>query len=639
MAAHHLSGSGGEAVSTVRPGTREPSSPAVPAVRRLVVFVLLFVLVLIGASGVGGLLERLFTSGAGLAGNDVGSLARSLAFALVGGSLAAVLWWLVWRRQGEEAERSSVAWGLYVAGVYTVALITALTAVLGAASQLVGLLAHAASGAPGALGEGLEWRSSLAAGVVWAAVWAWHRWMWQHGGKGPLRLHTVPALAGSVFGLLIGAGGAVTALGSLLDAALRGLAGTHDVGTPWWVSVLQSLIWAGGGFLVWWWHWLRGEARRLSSSLANVAAAVFGVLGGCITAMAGAITAVFVLMRLALDRSEDMIRLVDPLGPGLAAASVGCLVWRYHSVLTAARSEKMRETGLLLASGVAVAAAASGVGVVVNAALGFAETTLAGTGTRTLLLGGISALVVGGGVWWRAWQPADRRGSASAANAVGTEGAVGAEGSDGADGTEGPGGLPSHAGAGRRIYLVAIFAISAVVALIALLVVGYQVFEFLLDPVRSGNLVGRIRAPLGLLTATALVASYHCSVWRRERVVLPAGAGSLQETGSLREAGGVQDAGPVRTGRRTIGQVVLGTGSDPVPLSRAIREASGAEVTVWLRSGLSAGPDPGQPDAGQADAGTLVAALEGVSAERVLVVVGPGDRIDVIPYRATPSHE
>jgi hypothetical protein len=605
-------------VSTDRPDTYGSSSRAVPTVRRLVVFVLLFVLVLIGASGVAGLFERLLVSGTALAGNDVGSLARSLAFGLVGGSIAAVLWWLVWRRQGEEAERSSVAWGLYVSAVYIVALITSVTAVLGAVSQLIGLLARPASGAAGAVAEGLEWRSSLATGVVWAAVWAWHRWMWQHGGKGPRRLDTVPALAGSVFGLLIGGGGAVTALGSLLDAALRGLAGAHDMGSPWWVSALQSLIWAGGGFLVWWWHWVFGEARRLSSPLANVAAAVFGMLGGCITAMAGAITAVFVLLRLILDRSEDIIRLVDPLGSALAAAAVGCLVWRYHSVLTATRSEQMRETGLLLASGVAVVAGASGVGVVVNAALGFAETTLAGTGTRTLLLGGISALAVGGAVWWRAWQPANRRTSA---------------GADSAEGAEGADGLPSRAAAGRRIYLVAIFAISAVVALIALLVVGYQAFEYLLDPVRSGNLVGRIRVPLGLLTATALVATYHYSVWRRERAVLQADARSLQETGSLQEAGRVQDAGPVLTARRTIGQVVLVTGSDHVPLSHAIREATGADVTVWLRSGLPAGPDPGQSDPRQPDAGMLMAALEGVSAERVLVVVGPGDRIDVIPVQ------
>jgi Domain of unknown function (DUF5671) len=582
-------------VSTVRQGTGRSSSPAVPAVRRLVVFGLLFVLVLIGASGVAGLLERLLTAGTALAGNDVGSLARSLAFGLVGGCMAAVLWWLVWRRQGEEAERSSIAWGLYVAGVYTVALVTAVTALLGAVSQLMGLLARAGSGAAGGgvLVEGTQWRSSLAAGLVWAAVWAWHRWMWLHRGKGPRRLNTVPALAGSVLGLLIFAGGAVTALGGLLGAALRGLAGAQYVGSPWWVSVLQSLVWAGGGFLVWWWHWVRGAARRLSSALADVAAAVFGVLGGCLTALAGAITAVFVVLRLALDRSEEIVRLVDRLGPALAAAAVGSLVWRYHSVLTAGRSEKMREAGRLLASGVALVAAASGVGVVVNAALGFAETTLAGTGMRTLLLGGISALAVGGAVWWRAWQPRNRSGPASADSAEG-----GTERAEGPGSAEGP---PARPAAGRRIYLVAIFGISAVVALIALLVVGYQVFEYLLDPVPSGNLVGRIRSPLGLLTATALVAAYHYSVWRRERGAPPPDAG------------------------HTIGEVVLVTGSDPVPLLHAIHNATGADVTVWLRSGQPAGPQP--------DPGTVVAALEGVMAERVLVVVGPGARIEVIPVR------
>jgi hypothetical protein len=91
-----------------------PPSPAVPVVRRLVVFGLLFVLVLIGASGVAGLLERLFTLGTALAGSDVGGLARSLAFGLVGGCMAAVLWWLVWRRQGEETERSSIAWWMWL---------------------------------------------------------------------------------------------------------------------------------------------------------------------------------------------------------------------------------------------------------------------------------------------------------------------------------------------------------------------------------------------------------------------------------------------------------------------------------------------------------------------------------------------
>jgi hypothetical protein len=178
MAVHHLPGSG-EAVSTVRTDPVRTAPSALATVRRLVVFSLLFVLVLIGTAGVGGLLERLFAFGTALAGDDVGSLARSLAFGLVGGCMAAVLWWLLWRRQATEAERSSVAWGLYVAGAYTVALVTAVAALLDAVSELAGLLAPAASGAAGGPGgiDATHWRSSLGTGLAWAAVWAWHRWM------------------------------------------------------------------------------------------------------------------------------------------------------------------------------------------------------------------------------------------------------------------------------------------------------------------------------------------------------------------------------------------------------------------------------------------------------------------------------
>jgi hypothetical protein len=69
-------------------------------------------------------------------------------------------------------------------------------------------------------------------------------------------------------------------------------------------------------------------------------------------------------------------------------------------------------------------------------------------------------------------------------------------------------------------------------------------------------------------------------------------------------------------------------GSDPVPLRRAIREASGADVTVWERAdGGAAAPGTGAAP----DLGDVVRALNGVSCERVLVVIGRDGRIDVIP--------
>jgi hypothetical protein len=198
-------------------------------------------------------------------------------------------------------------------------------------------------------------------------------------------------------------------------------------------------------------------------------------------------------------------------------------------------------------------------------------------------------LATGGPVWWRAWNPTGH--AESAAPDGGT--------------------APSRKSAsGRRIYLVAVFGLSAVVALVTLLVIGNQAFEYLLDGAGRGSLAGRVRAPLGLLVATGLVAGYHYGVWRHERAAQPPGAPPP---------------------RRTIGHVILVTGSDPAPLSSVISEASGAGITVWKRADAGGtGPaEPRQPDPGQ-----LAQALQGVSGERVLIVIGPDARIDVVPLTA-----
>jgi hypothetical protein len=72
-------------------------------VRRLIVFVMLFVLVTVGAVGLSGLLGRLFDALPGnlpggvdaLAGDATSGLAQALAVTLIGGPLGAVLWWAV----------------------------------------------------------------------------------------------------------------------------------------------------------------------------------------------------------------------------------------------------------------------------------------------------------------------------------------------------------------------------------------------------------------------------------------------------------------------------------------------------------------------------------------------------------------
>ncbi|WP_438853587.1 DUF5671 domain-containing protein [Agromyces sp. M3QZ16-3] len=560
-------------MSTPTPGSAQGT------VRRLIVFVLLFALVAITAIGLGGLLERMLDVDRALASGGADDLALQLAFTLIGGPLAALLWWASWRRMADPAERGSIAWSLYLTAMGTVSLVVATMSIAGGLADLV---------------EGRWNPGALAIGLVWALVWLWHRWMLRHPAKGPTRLATVPLVIGAAYGLVVGARGAIAALAAVFDAAIRGASETVLVGRDsWGRTALVALVWTAVGALVWWWHWVRDDVRRIPSGFAAVALVVVGVLGGAAAMLGGIGTALFVGLRLAFDPSEPAEAVIAPLGTAVAAAAVGAIVWIVHSRIARTHSDGTRRAAVLVMSGLGLVAAASGIGVVVNALLAELASPLASSGSRALLLGGISAIVVGGPIWWLNWRPTHRPEPAEAVEV------------------------------GRRIYLIAVFGASAVVALITLLVVAYRIFEFVLDPVASAALIDRIRAPLGLLVATALVFAYHFAVWRQDRAL-------IAETG----------VAPVRR----IGRVVLVAAGDTDAAERAIAEATGANVVVWRRSeagvgaGVGAGapvvaePDaePPVPEAGP-DAAALVAALEGVSARRVLLLVGPGDRVEAVP--------
>lgn len=545
---------------TAQPAPAGPS--AQPTVRRLIVYTLLFLLVVVAAIGLSGLLGRVLDVREVLARSDTSGMARSLAFTLVGGPFAALLWRVVWRRLDEDAERSSLAWGLYLAGVSAVSLLTFATALITTATSLI---------------DGRWLPQQLSTGLVWLGVWLWHRWMSRHATKSPSRLTTLPTVIGQVYGLVIGVGGAVTALAVLLDEAITGVAGAVTLGDPWWMPALTSLAWAIGGAAIWWWHWVRDDGRRLSTGLADVALIVVGILGASVLTLGGVGTIVFVALRLGFDRTDPIAQLVDPLDAAIAAASIGALVWSYHRGIARARSDAVQYAARLVTAGVSMAATATGIGVIVNATLAALAPTLVESDPRTLLFGGISSFVVGAPLWWIVWRPtADE--------------------------------LARAGSTGRRVYLIAVFGLSAIVALITLLVIGFRLFEFLLGDVSGGSLVDRVRAPTGLLVATLLVAGYHFGVWRRDRATLAAIA-------------------PAR--ERTIGRVLLVTGGDADAQSRAIDEATGAAVTVWMRA------EPESADSDAADPGPgaeqLARALNGVTGTTVLVLAGPGERVEVVP--------
>ncbi|MEX1078715.1 MAG: DUF5671 domain-containing protein [Homoserinimonas sp.] len=523
----------------------------VQTVRRVITYTLLFVMVTLAAIGLSGLLGRLLDVGDELVADSSG-LAQSLAFALIAGPLAAVLWWLIWRGLSDERDRSSVAWALYLAFASTVALITAASALFSAIASLV---------------VGRWYSTEFATGVVWAGVWLWHRWMLRHPVKGPSRLRGVASVVGSFYGLAVGVGGATAAFGELLTAVTDAFADSVVIGGPWWRPAVQSLVWAIGGGLIWWWHWIYNHASQLQTGFARVVLVIITGFGAAALCLAGIGITLYVVLRLGFDQDDSLAERLDPLGFAISAALVGALVWIYHRGVASRQAGSVRQATTLVTSGVALAAAASGIGVIVNSLLAALGTPLAEEGLRALLLGGVSALVVGGPAWWLFWKPlsqADQR--------------------------------PTT---GRRVYLVAVFGVSALVALITLILIAFRLFESGLAEVSAESVLDRVRAPLGLLTATLLVAGYHFAIWRRS----PQGA---------------------EKPAATISQVILVTGADPEPLRQRIDDRFGASFTVWARAdaaGSTVAPD------------RLEAALAGVSARRVLVVLGEGDALEVVPLR------
>ncbi|GAA3214190.1 DUF5671 domain-containing protein [Microbacterium terregens] len=541
-----------DASRTVRDASA-PTGHAQSVVRRIIVFVILFALVVIAAIGLSGLLERAMGS-IGLITVDDAGLARALAFTLIGAPLAGLLWWWERRRLAEPAERASLVWTLYLTAMSLTSLIVATAALAGAAS----------AGVDG------QWRpGDLATGIVWLGVWLWHRHMRRSAATAPGRLPALPVQLGALYGLVVAASGAIAAIAVLVSEALLDVSLVLAQSQHWVVAFLQALVWAAVGALVWWWHWFRERAKDAPGAFGAVLL-VLVVGAAAATTLVAIGTAVFVLLRVLFD-TDPLAEVASALDVAIAAALIGGIVWVYHVGVLAGRSVQARRAARLVVSAVALIGAASGFGVIVNALLAALGSTIVDSDPRTLLFGGLSALVIGAPVWWLAWRPARAVTPDEAAEPA------------------------------RRVYLIAVFGASAVVAIITLLVIGYRLFEFGLDPQGSGGLIERVRAPVGLLSATAVVFAYHFAIWRRDRGLA---------------------ATVVR--RQSIGRLILITGGDAGEIVQRLRTETGAPVSVWRAADESV-------RIAEADLPAVLDSLRGLSAPRVLVIADGDGGARVVP--------
>lgn len=520
------------------------------AVRRFFQYLVLYGLLVVVAIGLSGLLARL-VSGAEIARFDQAQLARSLTFVLIGGPLyAGVALWVRRQLLEDPAEVRSSGWVFYVTVASITALVTAMVALHSVLSWIVDREEY----------DGRAVASLLVWGLVWGAHWLADRRIT------PARRSQLHQLAGSLIGLGVSVSGLVGLLGAALDA-LFGTGG--DVLLPGDPGLLGSAVTVVVGAPVWLVYWLTTSARGERRPLWLAYVFLFGVGGGLVGALSAAGTVLFELLVWILGdpSTDDPSRHFSDVPSLVAAAVVGLLVWWYHrSVLaeTAGARSEVRRFYEYLMSGIGLLAGSIGLATLLVA---FLE-AISGTGDLLVeasavntLLGAVTALVIGGPVWWIFWRRIQ-----------------------GADPVE------EQASPTRRVYLFILFGIGGVAAVVALIVAVFIFVEDVLEGTLGAETVRSTRFAVGILAATGAVAAYHWAIYRADRQHTP--------------------------GRPVGPRYVLLIGAADAGTGRALAHRTGGRVQVWPRTDEEAVPW---------SVDRLMEALEGILHEEVVVIAEGAD--------------
>lgn len=538
-----------------------PEEAAGVSVRRFFQFVLLLGVLIVVAIGLAGLIAEILPERGTRFGEDNAALAQSISFIVVGAPVFYGLARWTRRRLEDPRERRSFGWAFYLTSALLVSLLTA----GGAIYEILRMLFGAASYEP----------ESIANALVWSGVWAAH-WVTAQrtGDPGRLRLHM---LAGSATGLAVTATAVWFAVTIALRAMYDGLfdvAIIEDTGDAIGSALAGLVI----GAVIWWWYWLRHASKAERSPMWNGYVLLVGVLGGLVTAVTSASTALFAVLQWFFGDpdSSRAARHFDLMPGTLAAFAVGFLLWWYHRTVLAAvgtteRTEVARIYDYLVA-GVGLLAATGGITTVLVAVI----QTLTPSGLvedgdgANVLMAAITLLVVGLPLWWVYWSRIQRHAAAAPDREV--------------------------VSISRRVYVFVLFGLGGVVALISLLVLMFIAVEDLIDGRFGGETIRSLRVPLALVVTLGVVAAYHWTVFSSDRRLAP------EEARALRE-------------------VVLVGGND------ALRTAV-ADLHVRVRSWSR--PDM-VPDG--MDPAPVIGALQAEEHERVLVIVGD-EGFEVVPFEA-----
>ena len=579
-------------VIAVRRAKGTESLPGVGTTRRLFLYGLAFISLMLATSGVtllvSSTLESIFDSAIGRRGGT-DQAAFGLAATIVGFPV-----WLLLTRAGSKSlvtyptEAGTLGRKFYTYSVMMIAgVVVAVTA-----SQILSDL----------LGLGNLEASQFAAPLVWAVVWYFH-WRTESVEGQPsavaVAVRRLYVYLTSTYGLIMLTVGASFFLHGLLAGAYASLftdsiagVGADDL---WDDNSRSSLAIAliGGGW--WWFHWHRATAGDHTSEFRLAAVYVIGIFGGLVVTVSGVSIAVFSILDWVLGGEEGASAAApwDVLPSAVAVSIAGVALWTYHRLVSQqdardAIEEPQRSVSgdrvyRYLSAAVGLATMAIGISVLVGVIFGL----ITGAGSNVIvgerwwatpLAAAFTSIVVGAPLWVRHWLR--KQVAADAAN-------------------------PAERGMlSRRAYMFSVFGIAVLASLISASIVLFQILQAALDRELRAAVFYDVRWGFGVVVAAALVSAYHWQIMKEDRALEPE-----------------PKPAPVASPKR-ITAVASNAARSTV---ERIASVANATVTLWERR-----DDAGVPELTNEEIAALAAAVSEAPGEHVLLVVAAA-AVQVIP--------
>lgn len=445
----------------------------VNALRGLILHGLLLILLVLLGIGLS-LLLSMSLRGLAVDGDRQLVLATALAFTVIPGPLAWALWVWIRKKLVNAHPTDAAIWSMQGSAVYLIALVMSSTALLQLLSSLVG----------GTAAD--TWQDKTGTVLGWGLIAFWQFRMLNSAKYAPRELPHLAVTLGNAYALGLAGFSLAMALRTALELIF--VPAVTLVGQSPLPRLLGAVIWALGAAVLWFWHWKLQRVQTLRDIFSSFVVMLVGFCGAALATLLAAAATLNIIIPLPWDIAAMGERFAG-FGPlAISALLSGAIFWTYHHWQLAGRGTLVVSVSRQIISGISLALLASGLGMVVNALLASISSPLNSETAPSVLRTGIALALVGILFWVKYFQP----------------------------------GSPADPET-RRVYLVLFFGVSAVVALVALLIVGYRVFEMLVGGASPAlNLLDYIRAPLGWLLATAGVSAYHFALWKSDRERLAA---------------------------------------------------------------------------------------------------------------------